>query len=149
MSIRSLRQWAIWRRGQSAASSAASSRTGVCQPAGAWFQVKRLPCRRAAARSWRGIDGEAVRVVGGALERGDVDPGGAPQVVDDHDERLLLGAGGLDDSPEPFGGLGDDACGVGLVVAHEHELVGAGERGAGGRVVEAGAAVQDECSDQL
>ena len=50
---------------------------------------------------------------------------------------------------EPFGGLGDDARGVGLVVAHEHELIGAGERGAGGRVVKAGAAVQHERSDQL
>ena len=89
-----------------------------------------------------GDDGEAVCEVGGALERGQVDPRPAPLVVDDERERRA----GV---PEPAGGLGDDAGGVGLVVADEDELVCAGERGAGGRVVQAGAAVEHERADEL
>src|SRR6516162_2942334 len=59
-----------------------------------------------------GQDGEAVGEVGGALERGGIDPRPAPLVVEEERERRA----GV---PEPAGGLGDDAGGVGLVVADE------------------------------
>jgi tRNA uridine 5-carboxymethylaminomethyl modification enzyme len=70
-----------------------------------------------------------VRVAGGALKRRDVDPGGAPEVVDHDDERLLLGAGGFDDPPEPFSILTTHIenpqieCGITRTNAATHKII--------------------------
>jgi len=94
-------------------------------------------------------DDEPVRERRLSFQRGDVDPRGAPDIVDDQDERFPAAAGCLYDPLEPLGGFGDDARRVWFIVTDEHQLVGAGERGPRGRVVEARAAVEHERPDEL
>ena len=130
------------RSGQSAISSAASSRSGDRHRPERELHVKRLACNCCGAGARR-VGGDKTASEGNlAFERADVEARGAVELVDDeHQRRGVLF--------QVLGGFGDDAGGVGLAVGDKNQLVSRGECGARGRRVEPSSAVEYKRADNL